>query len=256
MSCTYSCKWLFLNMLLHTKEVIATPFLVYVLSLFIFSAFSLPALAKDFADKITVSEKNGIYYINASSDIAASDSYVRNVLTDYLHIYRLNDSIIESRILSPIDNDKVQVETIVQCCVPMFCKEVTRVEEISELDSGHIQTTIITDKSDFSSGSATWKIEAKGDTTHLTYQATLEPNFYIPPFVGTSLVIKNMRKEFNTTFNRIERIASINETRDWDRNYQFARAEKRQTDVKPAVTYKAVKKPKEKPCTSISHMDF
>jgi hypothetical protein len=174
-------------------------------------------------ENITVTEKGGIYYIKASSDISASEQYVRQVLTDYIHIYRLNDSIVESRILTPADNGKVQVETLVQCCVPMYCKDVTRVEEVNELESGIIQTTIIPEKSDFRSGVATWKIESRGDSTHLTYTAHLEPDFFIPPIIGTQLVISNMREEFSTTFYRIERIAAINEAKEWTNDFQFSR---------------------------------
>lgn len=179
------------------------------------------SLANDFIDDISIVEESGIYYINATSKILANEEHVRNVITDYDHIYRLSDSIIESKVLRSGDNDTVQVETLVLCCVPLFCKEVTRVEEVDEVESGLIQTRIIPEKSDFISGRATWKIERMGQVTRLTYQASLEPDFFIPPLLGTKMVISNMRDEFNTTFSRIQHIARINEDREWNDNFEF-----------------------------------
>ena len=156
---------------------VSTPQAVALCFLFGF-CYSNQSLANSFADKVTVFEKDGVYYINASAEIAASAQHVRNVITDYVHIYRLSDSIIESRIISPKDSNKVHVETLVQCCIPMFCKDVLRVEEVSEPESGIIQTKIIPEKSDFRSGVAKWKVEARGNITHLTYEASLEPDFF------------------------------------------------------------------------------
>ena len=119
---------------------------------------------------------------------------------------------------------------MVLCCIPLFCKEVTRVEEVSMLASGDIQTKIIPDNSDFISGEALWKISAAGNRTQLTYQATIEPDFFIPPLLGTQMVINNMRKEFKTTFFRIEHIARINEAREWDNDFAFVKVAQRPSD--------------------------
>jgi len=185
--------------------------------------------ADHFLDDIAVSEADGVYHISITSEIDASERYVRSVITDYIHIYRLSDSIIESRIINT-DDDKIQVETLVLCCVPVFCREVTRVEEVNELDSGLIQTRIIPEKSDFLSGEATWQVKSTGHTTRLTYQASLEPDFFIPPILGPQMVIDNMRKEFNITFYRIQHIARINEEREWDNGYEFTRVTNHQRE--------------------------
>lgn len=187
----------------------------------LFFCLNPASLANDFIDDISVVEEDGVYYINATSQILASEQQVRNVITDYDHIYRLSDSIIESKVVKSSDSDKVQVETLVLACVPLFCKEVTRVEEVNEVGSGLIKTRIISEKSDFISGKAAWKIERMGQVTRLTYQASLEPDFFIPPLLGTQMVINNMRDEFNTTFSRIQHIARINEDREWNDSFEF-----------------------------------
>jgi hypothetical protein len=203
---------------------------IFRVYLFVFALLLYPnySNASNFLDDVTVYEEDGVYYISISSEIAARADYVRHVLTDYIHIYRLNDSIIASKTLAPSADNKAQVETTVLCCTTVFCKEVTRVEEVSVLASGSLHTRIVPEKSDFRSGEATWQISPLKETTHLSYQATLEPDFFIPPILGTQLVIKNLREQFSMTFDRIQHIAQINEKREWNENYEFAK--KRQCD--------------------------
>jgi len=183
------------------------------------------SLAADFLDEVDIFEQDGIYYISISTEIQANEKYVRDVLTDYIHIYRLSDSIINSKVLAPTVDNKAQVETTVLCCLPLFCKEVKRVEVVSILESGNLHTKIVPDKSDFASGEATWKISPMGQTTRLNYRATLEPDFFVPPILGTRMVIRNLREQFDSTFYRIQHIASINEAKDWNDNYEFVYSE-------------------------------
>ena len=165
-------------------------------------------------DDIVVDEKDGVYNIIISVNIAAKEEYVRQVLTDYIHVYRLSDSVIESKVLESSGDGKVRVQSLVLFCTTIFCREVMRVDEISVLKSGDLQAVIIPEQSDFSSGTAVWKIAPMGHSTRLTYIANIGPDFFIPPVLGRQMVIDNMRDEFATMFCRIELIASINEARE------------------------------------------
>ena len=96
----------------------------------------------------------------------------------------------------------------------MFCRKVERVDIVRTLPSGNLQAEIIPELSDFQSGLAKWKIIPKGDRSGLVYEANIEPDFYIPPFVGTFFVKNSLEDEFITTFDRVEIIASFNAKRD------------------------------------------
>ena len=110
----------------------------------------------------------------------------------------------------------------VLACVPLFCLEAERVDDVSTLKSGDIMAVIVPEKSDFHSGQAVWKIIPDGDKTQLIYLASIEPDFFIPPVIGTQLVINNMREQFMTTFSRIEQVARINQEREWNDSYDVA----------------------------------
>ena len=231
------CSWLrYPTSIIKVLRLSLSTFLIFLCLSFITVADSSNL------DDVVVFEKDGAYHISVTAEIAAAEEHVRQVLTDYVHIYRLSDSIIESKVIESSIEEKTQVETVILCGIPVVCKEVTLVEEVSTLESGNLQTVILPEKSDFRSGKAIWEIIAKGDKTQLTYQANIEPDFFIPPILGTKLVIANMRNEYKIALYRIEHIARINEAREWDENFAFIRADDHSDDE--PCSNKLITKPK------------
>jgi len=207
-------------------SVVSKSYLVILFAFFslILWCISFIAVAGSFnLDDVVIFEKDGVYHISITAEIAASEEHVRQVLTDYVHIYRLSDSIIESQVIESSVDEKTLVETVIRCDFPVVCKEVTLVEEVSTLASGNLQTVILPEKSDFSFGQAVWTTAANGEKTQLTYQASIEPDFFIPPILGPQMVVANMRNEYKTALYRIEHIARINEAREWDEDFAFVR---------------------------------
>lgn len=193
---------------------------LFLIALPILLAIKSSAFAAD-ADDISVIEKDGVFHISVIVEIAATEEYVRQVLTDYVQINRLSDSVIESKVLeSPIDG-KVHVQLLAQYCILIFCREVIRVEEISVLESGDLRAVILPEQSDFRSGIAVWKILSMGQSTRLSYIASIEPGFFIPPFLGVQMVVNNMRDELKMMLCRIEKIARIDEAREWHEGLAF-----------------------------------
>lgn len=185
----------------------------------------------DSTTEIVVTEEDGIFQITVSAQIAATEKHVRQVITDYTHAYRINHSIIESEVLkSPVDGN-IQVRARVLACTPLLCIEVERVDEVSTLESGNILAVIVPGKSDFRSGKALWKITPDGDKTQLSYWASIEPDVFIPPVIGTQLVIDNLRDQFMATFSRIEQVARIKQEREWNDSYDVTPVANRENSL-------------------------
>lgn len=199
-------RWLQLHRLIpDTRQILAA---------FSLTFFQLHfALAFDF-NETEVTEDNGIFHIKVSAIITAPAEYIRYVLADYTHIYRLSPSIIESEVLPSSPAGEKQVRTRLLSCTAVFCREVERVDIVRMLNTGDLEAEIVPALSEFKSGRATWKITPMGDHSQLVYEADLEPDFFIPPVVGTQMVIKILHDEFTTTFFRVERIARVNAEKD------------------------------------------
>lgn len=174
------------------------------------------------ATQFQVTEDGGVYYIKASVVISAPTDYVRNVLTDYVHIYRLNPSIVENEVLTSPHNDTARVRTKVLGCISSYCEEFERVEDVRVLASGDIRAEIVPEYSQFKYGITLWKIQPVGEHTRLIYEAEIQPGFFIPPLIGSYIVKSRLHDEITTSFIRLEKIANIQYERDWSNDWMVA----------------------------------
>ena len=200
------------------QRCLNTRLLVPVLCLIFIN--STAVLANDIA-KFEVTEEEGVFYINASVVLNAPAEYVHAVLTDYVHIYRLNPSITENEILASSGDNVTRVRTKVIGCVAFYCEEIERVEDVRILASGDIQAEIVPEYSQFKSGVTLWQIRSMGEASRLTYHAEMEPDFFIPPLIGNSIVKVKLREEIMISFTRLEKIAIIQSERDWNPDRAF-----------------------------------
>ncbi len=171
-------------------------------------AWAVPVGAGELED-LAISDEAGAYHLSLKMRLEVPAEQVHAVLTDYRRIYRLNPSIIESRLLPEPDGTAARVFTRMQGCVGFFCREFSRVEDVWERPSGEIETRIVPEMSDFDSGVAYWRVQGRGDGTELSYEATLEPAFFVPPLVGGFFVKQKFKQETLLSFDKIECIARV-----------------------------------------------
>ena len=158
---------------------------------------------------VEISEEAGNHRIRMVALIRAPAQSVYEVLTDYRHIYRLNPAITQSAILPSPHGGTIRVKTRMEGCIFFFCRDVDRVEEVRELDGGHLQAVIVPEYSDFTAGSADWHIQPFGDDSRIVYEAQVTPAFFIPPFIGSYFVKQAFGEALLTTFEKLECVARM-----------------------------------------------
>ena len=171
---------------------------------------------------VTVTENGGVYRITASAVVEAPAEYVRLVLSDFVHIYRLNPSIIESEVLVDEDTTATYVRTLVLGCSGYFCRELERVEKVRTLPSGDLVAEVVPEKSEFRSGITVWQVEAVGEHSRIAYKSEVEPKFYIPPVVGKFMAKKSIRNGIITSLQNIEKIANVLAEKDWKADFMLS----------------------------------
>jgi hypothetical protein len=164
--------------------------------------------------ELDVSESGGVYRVNVLAIVDAPAQYVKAVLKDYKHTYRLNPSIVESEILPAPALGVSRVRVVVRGCVAFFCKDVGRVEDIRELTSDDFQAVVVPELSNLRSGTAVWNVRETGLQTRVRYQAYIEPDFFVPPLIGTYFVKRKLREELKISFSRLECVAQTEARRD------------------------------------------
>jgi hypothetical protein len=178
--------------------------------------------AEDGNHNVEVTEQGGVYHIRAVAVVDAQAEYVHQVLSDFVHIYRLNPSITESEVLATSDKENTYVRTRVLGCAGYFCQELERVEKVHELPSGDLVADIVPEKSEFKSGRTVWHVEAMGERSRIVYESEMEPDFYIPPVVGRFMAKKSIRTEITTSFQNLEKIANVFAERDWIADFRLS----------------------------------
>jgi hypothetical protein len=173
-------------------------------------AVASPLLAAaDTLPGVEISEDGGTYAIRMVALIRAPAQAVYEVLTDYRHIYRLNPAITQSAVLPSPHDGTVRVKTRMEGCIFFFCRDVDRVEEVRELDGGHLHAVIVPEYSDFTAGSADWQIQPLGDDSLIVYQAQVTPAFFIPPVIGSYFAKQAFGEAVVTSFAKLECVARV-----------------------------------------------
>jgi hypothetical protein len=179
------------------------------------TALSMTARARagDVLD-LNVTNSEGVYRIEVEMRVHAPFEAVWQVLTDYAHIYRLNNSIVESKILPAPEQNVVRVRTLMNDCVFVFCFEIDRVDDIRMKDNGRLQAVLVDEMSNIKSGTAVWWIQPAGENSDIHYKGTIEPGFQVLPLIGDWFTRTKLRRMTLSTLENLERISRIRSGRD------------------------------------------
>ena len=163
------------------------------------------------ADDIQVEvarEQDNTYTFNMTFVAYASVQRVVAIITDYNRLTQLSPLIKESRVLPYHVEDVTRVELVTQGCLLFFCKKIIRVEEASVADDLSIKTVFVPELSDFKSGQTHWTFTSKDQHTVVNYQASMVPEFWLPPFVGPYMLKKQLHSQLLYTANKINTLLS------------------------------------------------
>jgi hypothetical protein len=165
--------------------------------------FSLTANASQLV-RLDVDQQANSYTVYVVMELDASADKVRGILTDYAHLDRLNTSITASKIIDAKGDGTVRVLTRFRNCILLFCMTVQRVEDITEDGQGRILVALMPDASSFRAGQASWEVTSTGSGSRVIHRATLEPDFWLPPWIGTAILKATLRREIRASFENLE----------------------------------------------------
>lgn len=150
-----------------------------------------------------------IFIARMKGDINA----VHAVVTDYDHMQRINDDIVESRVLARYNNGELKRLLRLRHCILVFCFDMDFVERVRE-SPGHIITIVVPEESTFLDGTANWQLQAlDGGYTRISVSARQTPRFWIPPVLGPMILKRVFMQEVAETCANIERIVNAGASR-------------------------------------------
>ena len=156
----------------------------------------------------TVEYDNGVYTLTFEAELAAPQADVFRMVTDHNRLYRLNDMIDTSTLLTRPGVIPAKRKIIMHICILFFCRQVTVVETVTEYNMDTILAVIVSAESDFVSGETRWRIiPLDKQTTQFSLTSRLRPGFWIPPVIGPWLIKKKMISELSIMVERLEQLA-------------------------------------------------
>ena len=157
--------------------------------------------------RLEVDHRADIYEIRVEMEVDAPAEAVRAILTDYTHLDRLNASITTSEVVGTSRDGAIRVLTRFRNCVLFFCMDLQKVEDVTEDDQGRILVAMVPGSSSFRSGHASWEIRDTGNRSRVIHYAKLEPDLWIPPWMGTAILKNTLRQEILESFESLDCLA-------------------------------------------------
>ncbi len=156
---------------------------------------------------LDVQHREGRYSMHVNALLDATPKAVYQVLTDYDRFSRITDAIQETRVLDKSNPHTKLVYSKINMCVFLICIKKEKIERIQFRSEIEIFATIEPERSDFTFGTTHWLLEREGDGTRLILDLVIQPNFWIPPLIGPSIIKAVMHEEGVSTARTIEQLA-------------------------------------------------
>jgi hypothetical protein len=170
---------------------------------------SLPATLRD----VDVSRREDRYRVVADTHLEASPEAVYKVLLDFDNdrYQRISEIYKESSYLPPDSDGTPLVYTRVEGCLLGFCRSMRRVERLEIVTPQFIRSRTVPERSDFKYTLSEWTFAAEGDGTRVTYLMEMEPDFWLPPFVGPWFLKRTLMQGAPAAIEQIEELAQQEE---------------------------------------------
>ena len=148
---------------------------------------------------------DGHYELAIRARIDAPLDVVQRAITDYANLAAINPDIEVSELLETTAAGVSTVRTVIRVCILVFCKQVEQLQRVTYPDAQTIEAMIIPEGSDFRSGLARWQLSSPtAATTELQFNERFEPDFWVPPVIGTWLIERKLVREVSETTAYIE----------------------------------------------------
>lgn len=174
-----------------------------------YASSSVPATLRS----VDVSRRHERYRVVADTYLAASPEAVYKVLLDFDNdrYQRISEIYKESSYLPPDGDGTPLVYTRVEGCLLGFCRSMSRVERLEVVTPQFIRSRVVPERSDFKYSVSEWSFVPEGNGTRVRYFMEMEPDFWLPPFVGPWFLKRTLLNGAPAAIEQIEYLAQQEE---------------------------------------------
>lgn len=147
---------------------------------------------------------NKQYHYELIVTLDAPVERVETLLRDYERYPKLDERILQARVLERPAQNVVLLETMLRACFGPFCRNVKRLERVEE--SPHALAAITdASRSDVKFGETHTQLSATADgRTRVSYRTSITPGFWIPSIVGRRWMLRTLEDATSDLFMNVE----------------------------------------------------
>lgn len=154
--------------------------------------------------QMDVRQDGDCYVVGAVAHIAAPPDKVYAALLEFDRFTRIYPPVRKSTVLSRPDARTTLVYMETRGCVLFFCRTVTQVQQFEASSPQDIVALTLPGSGNIRESTSTWHVEAEGDGTRVTWNLVLDPDFWIPPFIGGPLLMHYLKRLGQKSMDDIE----------------------------------------------------
>jgi len=161
-------------------------------SIVIFACLTVASRSAWSGPEVEVKRSHGIFSVHATAPVAVDVETAWQVLTDYNHLAEFVPGMKSSRVVS-VAGEPLRVEQKGEAGFLFFSRAFEVALEIEGLPPGQLKFHAVS--GDMKRMQGEWRIRRNTDAAvELEYEAEIEPDFWVPPLIGTALMRRDVGK--------------------------------------------------------------
>lgn len=146
------------------------------------------------------------FAVEMSLTVEAPPGAVYAALSDYANWSRLNPAVERSEAL-PAPPGEQRVRSVTRACVLIFCGHIRQVQRVLERPPYALRAETLPNSGNLAYGEVDWLLAPLRSGTYLRMQAVVEPDFAVPPLIGTWAVRHLLSQQAQALAQALSRLA-------------------------------------------------
>jgi len=156
-------------------------------------------------ETLEVSRDDTVYHVVVNVLIEATPQRVREQLLDVNALPQLDPSLKSAH--ASEEAGGMRVESELEECLFGICRRLLHVQQVVARGNEITAQTLAVQGSSFKSGVAHWQLTAEGIGTRLLFTADTEPDVWLPPIIGPSALMRQLKMKTMASLQSLERLA-------------------------------------------------
>ncbi|MEO5367705.1 MAG: hypothetical protein H7831_15375 [Magnetococcus sp. WYHC-3] len=146
------------------------------------------------------------YTVHAQGVVNSPARLIVERITDYAHLSDINQIVRSSTILEGAAHENALVRVEARACFLIYCTTKIAIQRYT-LEPGRVRVEILPNKGHFKGENLVWEFkELEGNRTEFKLHSHIQPDFWIPPMVGSWVVRGLLSQEARGTLTTLDRL--------------------------------------------------